>query len=134
MAIRGDLPRTDTPPQEPQSGDLADVLDVVLDKGMVIDADGRVSLVGIELLTIDAMLVVASLDTYLHYAHEVQRLEVGGGERTRRRGLAERLGHLRPDGVRSGTRDVQRGAGPKGEREALQSAPDEQAAEAPREE
>lgn len=55
---------------------LADVLDVLLDKGLVIDAFVRVSLVGIELLTIDARIVVASVDTYLRFAEAVNRLDL----------------------------------------------------------
>ncbi len=55
---------------------LADVLEVVLDKGLVIDAYVRVSLVGIELLTVDARVVVASVDTYLRFAEAVNRLDL----------------------------------------------------------
>src|SRR4051812_19782295 len=55
---------------------LADVLDVLLDKGLVIDAFVRVSLVGIELLTIDARVVIAGVDTYLHFAEAVNRLDL----------------------------------------------------------
>ncbi len=50
---------------------LIDVLDRVLDKGIVIDAWVRVSLVGIELLTIEARVVIASVDTYLKYAEAI---------------------------------------------------------------
>lgn len=60
----------------PNSGSLYDVVDVILDKGLVIDAFVRVSLVGIELLTIDARVVVASVDTYLHFAEAVNRLDL----------------------------------------------------------
>ena len=55
---------------------LAEVLDVLLDKGLVIDAFVRVSVVGIELLTIDARIVVASVDTYLRFAEAVNRLDL----------------------------------------------------------
>jgi len=55
---------------------LADVLDVLLDKGLVIDAFVRVSLIGIELITIDARVVVASVDTYLRFAEAVNRLDL----------------------------------------------------------
>src|ERR687887_293573 len=55
---------------------LVDVLDVILDKGLVIDAFVRVSLVGIELLTIDARIVIASVDTYLRFAEAVNRLDL----------------------------------------------------------
>ena len=60
----------------PRSGSLYDVLDLILDKGLVIDVYVRVSLVGIELLTIDARIVVASVDTYLHFAEAVNRLDL----------------------------------------------------------
>lgn len=58
------------PPVEraPGGTSLIDVLDRVLDKGIVIDAWVRVSLVGIDLITVDARVVVASIDTYLRYA------------------------------------------------------------------
>jgi hypothetical protein len=59
---------------------LADVLDVLLDKGLVIDAFVRVSLVGIELLTIDARVVIAGVDTYLHFAEAVNRLDLAETE------------------------------------------------------
>ncbi len=55
----------------PSSSSLADVLDVILDKGIVIDAWVRISAVGIELLTIEARIVVASVDTYLRYAEAI---------------------------------------------------------------
>ncbi|MGY1831627.1 gas vesicle structural protein GvpA [Geodermatophilus sp. SYSU D01180] len=60
----------------PRPSGLADVLDVVLDKGIVIDAYVRVALVGIELLTIDARIVIASVDTYLRFAEAVNRLDL----------------------------------------------------------
>src|SRR5437868_7129314 len=60
----------------PNSAGLYDVLDLILDKGIVIDAFVRVSLVGIELLTVDLRVVIASVDTYLRYAEGVERLGV----------------------------------------------------------
>src|SRR5436853_6072546 len=60
----------------PQPSGLADVIDLILDKGLVIDVYVRVSLVGIELLTIDARIVVASVDTYLRFAEAVNRLDL----------------------------------------------------------
>ena len=67
----------------PAPSSLADVIDSILDKGLVIDAYVRVSLVGIELLTIDARIVVASVDTYLHFAEATNRLDLDekGGKR-----------------------------------------------------
>src|SRR5947209_15340081 len=58
----------------PSPSGLADVLDLILDKGLVIDAYVRVSVIGIEVLTIDARVVVASVDTYLRFAEAVNRL------------------------------------------------------------
>ena len=56
----------------PSPSGLADVLDVILDKGLVIDAYVRVSVIGIELSTIDARIVIASVDTYLRFAEAVR--------------------------------------------------------------
>ena len=64
----------------PSSGSLADVIDTILDKGLVIDAYARVSLVGIEVLAVDARVVVASVDTYLRFAEAVNRLEISTTE------------------------------------------------------
>lgn len=55
---------------------LIDVLDRVLDKGIVIDAWVRVSLVGIDLITVEARVVVASIDTYLKYSEAVGQVPV----------------------------------------------------------
>jgi hypothetical protein len=60
----------------PAPSGLADVVEVILDKGIVIDAYVRVSLVGIELLTIDARIVIASVDTYLRFAEATNRLDL----------------------------------------------------------
>jgi len=60
----------------PTPSGLADVVEVILDKGLVIDAYVRVSLVGIELLTIDARIVIASVDTYLKFAEATNRLDL----------------------------------------------------------
>src|SRR5689334_13348533 len=60
----------------PRPSGLADVLDLILDKGIVIDAYVRVALVGIEILTIDARVVIASVDTYLRFAEAVNRLDL----------------------------------------------------------
>ncbi len=53
------------------SSSLAEVIDRILDKGIVIDAWARVSLVGIELLAIEARVVIASVETYLTYAEAI---------------------------------------------------------------
>src|SRR3954453_3736221 len=65
----------------PHPSGLADVLDIVLDKGIVIDAYVRVALVGIEILTLDARVVIASVDTYLRFAEAVNRLDIEPSER-----------------------------------------------------
>ena len=62
------------------SSSLAEVIDRILDKGVVIDLWARVSLVGIELLTIDARIVIASVDTWLKYAKAVGLLQQDEGE------------------------------------------------------
>lgn len=60
---------------------LADVIELVLDKGLVIDAFIRVSLIGIEVLTIDVRVVVASVDTFLRFAEATNRLDLYGQEK-----------------------------------------------------
>ena len=60
----------------PSPSGLADVLSVILDKGIVIDAFVRISVIGIELITIDARIVIASVDTYLRFAEAVNRLDL----------------------------------------------------------
>ena len=59
----------------PDSSGLAEVLDRILDKGMVIDVWARVNLVGIEILTVEARVVIACVDTFLHYAEEITKIE-----------------------------------------------------------
>lgn len=63
-------------PSGPSGGALTEVLELILDRGVVIDVFVRVSLVGIEILTIDARVVVASVDTYLRYAEAVGRINL----------------------------------------------------------
>src|ERR671921_131549 len=60
----------------PSPSGLADVLDLILDKGLVVDLYLRVSLIGIELLTVDARIVIASVDTYLRFAEAAGRLVI----------------------------------------------------------
>ena len=60
----------------PSPSSLADVVDLILDKGLVIDAYVRVSVIGIELVTIDARIVIASIDSYLRFAEAVNRLDL----------------------------------------------------------
>ena len=70
------------------SSGLADVVELILDKGLVIDVFVRVALVGIEILTIDARVVVASVDTYLRFAEATNRLDMYG------KGRPQQLGDL----------------------------------------
>ena len=60
----------------PSPSSLADVVDLILDKGLVIDAYVRIAVIGIELITIDARIVIASVDTYLRFAEAVNRLDL----------------------------------------------------------
>src|SRR6059058_6031934 len=60
----------------PSPSGLADVVELILDKGLVIDAYVRVAVIGIELVTIDARIVIASVDTYLRFAEAVNRLDL----------------------------------------------------------
>jgi hypothetical protein len=70
----------------PSPSGLADVVDLILDKGLVIDAYVRISVIGIEILTIDARIVIASVDTYLRFAESVNRLDL---EQTQKAGIEE---------------------------------------------
>ena len=81
----------------PAPSSLADVIDTILDKGLVIDIYVRVSLVGIELLTIDARIVIASVDTYLRFAEAVGRLDLT--EAGDAQGLPELVGNLTESGA-----------------------------------
>jgi gas vesicle structural protein len=62
------------------SSSLADVVTTILEKGVVIDVFARVSLVGIEVLRVDARVVIASVDTYLRFAEAANRLDLGSEE------------------------------------------------------
>src|SRR5438045_2172427 len=82
----------------PSPSGLADVIDLILDKGLVIDAYVRVAVIGIELVTIDARIVIASVDTYLRFAEAVNRLdlnqtELGGLPELRETGAKEVVEH-----------------------------------------
>jgi gas vesicle structural protein len=89
------------------SSGLADVLDVLLDKGLVIDIFLRVSLVGIELLTVDARIVIASVDTYLRFAEAVNRLDLGESSSE---GLPDLIEDMTQNGASSKTKGVLEGA------------------------
>jgi len=107
----------------PSSSGLVEVVDLILDKGLVIDIYVRVSLVGIELLTIDARIVIASVDTYLRFAEAVNRLDLAraGTER----GLPELVDDLREGGAKRKTRGALEGVKEKVS-EAFGSGEDEE--------
>jgi len=63
------------------SSSLAEVVSIILDKGIVIDAWATVSLVGIQILSVEARVVIASVDTYLRYAEAIGRIEGGSTAR-----------------------------------------------------
>ena len=90
----------------PSPSSLADVVEIILDKGIVIDAYIRVSLVGIELLTIDARIVIASVDTYLRFAEATNRLDLyekGGKD------LGEFIGDMQEGGAAKKTSGAVKG-------------------------
>jgi hypothetical protein len=93
--------------QRPSASALADVIDTILDKGLVIDAYVRVSLVGIELVTIDARVVVASVDTYLRFAEAVNRLDIS----EKQKGLPDLLEDMNQGGAKAKTKGVLEAAG-----------------------
>jgi len=93
----------------PSPSGLADVLDLILDKGLVIDAFVRVSVIGIEVITIDARIVIASVDTYLRFAEAVNRLdlketELGGLPELQKMG-GEKIAEGATEGVIEGVED-----------------------------
>ncbi|MEV7969925.1 gas vesicle protein GvpJ [Sphaerisporangium sp. NPDC088356] len=87
-------------------GGLADVIDTILDKGLVIDVYVSVALVGIELLTINARVVVASVDTYLRFAQAVNRLDLAEGQK----GLPELMQDMTQGVAKSKTKGIAQGA------------------------
>src|ERR671925_464302 len=93
--------------ERPRPSGLADVIDIILDKGLVVDAYVRVSLIGIEILTIDARIVIASVDTYLRFAEAVNRLDLMA---TETQGLPELMEGITEGGASSKTKGVLQGA------------------------
>jgi gas vesicle structural protein len=92
--------------ERPRPSGLADVIDVILDKGLVIDAYVRVSLIGIEILTIDARIVIASVDTYLRFAEAVGRLDLREDDSA---GLPELMDSMTSGGAKSKTQGALEG-------------------------
>src|SRR5947208_7387517 len=90
----------------PRSSGLADVLEILLDRGLVIDAYVRVSVIGIEILTVDLRVVVASVDTYLRFAEAVNRLDL---TQTETAGLKELTEGFEEKGAESKTKGALEG-------------------------
>ncbi|MEU0285841.1 gas vesicle structural protein GvpA [Streptomyces sp. NPDC005908] len=105
------------------SSGLYDVLELILDRGLVIDAFIRVSLVGIEILKIDIRIVVASVDTYLRFAEACNRLDLEAGPR-KPAGLTELPGKMRESGSKGVAKGLLSGA-VETVSEAFQQARDE---------
>src|SRR5881275_2942691 len=89
------------------SSGLYDVLELILDKGLVVDVFVRVSLIGIEILTIDARIVIASVDTYLRFAEAVNRLDLMA---TETQGLPELMEGITEGGASNKTKGMLSGA------------------------
>ena len=85
-----------------ESSSLADVVNTILDKGVVVDVFARVSLVGIELLRADARIAIASVDTYLRFAEAVGRLEMGREEPKDLTGVVEDVSKSGSEGKTKG--------------------------------
>ena len=92
--------------ERPKPSGLADVIEIILDKGIVIDAYVRVSLIGIELITIDARIVIASVDTYLRFAEAVNRLNISDDGS---QGLPELMETVTEGGAKSKTKGALEG-------------------------
>jgi gas vesicle structural protein len=93
--------------ERPKPSGLADVIEVILDKGIVIDAYVRVSLIGIEILTVDARIGVASVDTYLRFAEAAGRLNLEQADQSE--GLPELMESITSGGAESKTKGALEG-------------------------
>lgn len=91
------------------TGSLYDVLELILDRGLVIDVFVRVSLVGIEILKIDARIVVASVDTYLRFAEACNRLDLESGRKQPAQ-LTDIVGEITEGGARGKSKGALSGA------------------------
>src|SRR4051794_29226697 len=89
----------------PSPSGLADVVDLILDKGLVIDAYVRIAVIGIELITIDARIVIASVDTYLRFAEAVNRLDLTQTELAGLPELQEKGAEMETEGAIEGVED-----------------------------
>jgi len=112
------------------SGNLYDVLELILDRGLVIDAFVRVSLVGIEILKIDVRVVVASVDTYLRFAEACNRLDLESGRKAPSQ-LTDLVGDMTESGAKGKSKGVLSGA-VEAFSDSLQGKGDEPEEEQPR--
>ncbi len=110
----------------PSPSGLADVIEVILDKGLVIDIYIRVSLIGIEILTIDARIVIASVDTYLRFAEATNRLnlyEEGGKDLPEMiEGITESGAKGKTSGMLSGAKEALTGGSDDDDDDELEQA------------
>src|ERR1700712_4597608 len=120
------IPSANSPVAGPSGGNISDVVGLILDKGLVIDAYVRVSLIGIEILTVDARVVVASVDTYLRFAEAAGRLNL---EDSRRPGLPDVLQGVR-GGLTGAVGHATAALGPAQDAAALPGVPTDQGVEA----
>ncbi|MFE5792671.1 gas vesicle structural protein GvpA [Streptomyces sp. NPDC056503] len=119
---------------------LYDVLELILDRGLVIDVFVRVSLVGIEILKIDARIVVASVDTYLRFAEACNRLDLESGRKAPTQ-LTDVVGNAMESGARGKSKGAVSGVvdavtqsltGGSDDDEEAEEEPEEEPEEAPR--
>jgi hypothetical protein len=108
-----------------QESSLADVVNTILDKGVVVDIFARVSLVGIELLRVDARVVIASVDTYLRFAEAVNRLEMGAEEPSQLDDVVGEVSKAGSEGVAKGKTEGALEAGAEKLEEILGSGEEE---------
>ncbi|MFF9076539.1 gas vesicle structural protein GvpA [Streptomyces sp. NPDC014735] len=119
------------------SANLYDILDLILDRGLVIDVFARVSLVGIEILKVDARVVVASVDTYLRFAEACNRLDLEAGRKAPAQ-LTDVVGEVTESGSRGKAKGALSGAAEvlsdalKGGRDDEETAEAEEERERPR--
>ncbi|MFD8075690.1 gas vesicle structural protein GvpA [Streptomyces sp. NPDC059718] len=120
------------------TGSLYDVLELILDRGLVIDVFVRVSLVGIEILKIDARIVVASVDTYLRFAEACNRLDLESGRKQPTQ-LTDLVGEITESGAKGKSKGALSGAveavtgalkgGDEDEEDEYEEEPEEEEAE-----
>ncbi|MFD7614718.1 gas vesicle structural protein GvpA [Streptomyces sp. NPDC059828] len=101
--------QSNAPSSSGGSGNLYDVLELILDRGLVIDAFIRVSLVGIEILKIDVRVVVASVDTYLRFAEACNRLDLEAGRKAPSQ-LTDLVGDMTESGAKGKSKGALSGA------------------------